>query len=329
MSWNTFGGTDAEWDDLVTSLNATSPFSRSGWSRYKEGGRWSTIRCVFSTDRGTTSAAQILSFSFLNVITVAWIPGGICGALEIDAERLIRFVSNTTGSKAVYCRVSFHQATDNESPSTLTTLKWKKAASFLGAEETFVVSKTGGSLADKSNLTSNWARNLNRGLKHNFLTSIWDHPDPSEIHDLFTEMVAYKKSHGPAEIPSLESLRKLLGSMNNELIFVQTRDNSGKLIAIRAAFIVGRFAWDALAAANEEARKCYASYVCAWNLLEELNERGVKHYDLAGIDPLENEGVFNFKKGFGGKRVNYLGEWEAARPSIARHLAGALISRMG
>jgi lipid II:glycine glycyltransferase (peptidoglycan interpeptide bridge formation enzyme) len=69
--------------------------------------------------------------------------------------------------------------------------------------------------------------------------------------------------------------------------------------------------------------------VCAWKLIEVLNDMDINEFDLAGIDPEENEGVFNFKKGLGGQRHTYLGEWETSAPSAIKQFLGPIVSRMG
>ena len=68
--------------------------------------------------------------------------------------------------------------------------------------------------------------------------------------------------------------------------------------------------------------------MCFWKLLETLDNQGVNQFDLAGIDQENNEGVFNFKKGLGGARETYVGEWDVAAPSVIRHIVGKAISRL-
>ena len=74
-------------------------------------------------------------------------------------------------------------------------------------------------------------------------------------------------------------------------------------------------------------RKAYSSYEVFWKLCQELHNRGVARLDLSGIDPVNNVGVYNFKKGTGAAAVTYLGEWECSRPTIIRNVASTVISR--
>jgi lipid II:glycine glycyltransferase (peptidoglycan interpeptide bridge formation enzyme) len=56
-------------------------------------------------------------------------------------------------------------------------------------------------------------------------------------------------------------------------------------------------------------------------------ERNVQWYDMSGVDPVNNKGVYDFKKGTGAQDLQYLGEWEYARPSIFGLIASRIIAR--
>jgi lipid II:glycine glycyltransferase (peptidoglycan interpeptide bridge formation enzyme) len=84
------------------------------------------------------------------------------------------------------------------------------------------------------------------------------------------------------------------------------------LLAVRAAGLFGDTAWDLLAAAGASARKVYASHATLWALFEHCSQQGLSHYDLGGVDPIGNKGVYDFKQGAGACLIKYLGEWEWA-----------------
>lgn len=76
-----------------------------------------------------------------------------------------------------------------------------------------------------------------------------------------------------------------------------------------------------LAATNVAGRKLYSSYLTISELLSTCLERGVEEYDLMGIDPHKNPGVYNFKKGTGAEPLEYLGEWEWATSEPLYYIA--------
>jgi hypothetical protein len=73
------------------------------------------------------------------------------------------------------------------------------------------------------------------------------------------------------------------------------------------------------AAANEAARAKYISNALVWRLIGLLREFGIDELDLTGIDPWRNWGGYHFKKGVGGRAVEYLGEWECASDGFIKN----------
>lgn len=328
-AWTSFDGDDAQWDQLVESLGGRSPFATAGWAMSKSTGRWDVTRAVATVDGKVVAAAQVFWSTLLNQVTIGWIPGGVSYTHDPLTSELASWFAGVSRSRATYIRAAFHRADHDADEQRLRSSGWSPCPRFIGAHETFVVEAEATRLANPARLTSNWRRNLERGIKRGQIATVWSVPDATEIGELMKEMAEYKQSKGPGAVSTAEALEHLVSGMGERLVVVQVRDPQGSLQAVRGAFIVGDHAWDALAAAGVDARKSYSSYVCAWRLLEELDEHGVKTFDLAGVDPLENEGVFNFKKGMGGRRTTYLGEWDWATSRLVRRIARIVISRMG
>jgi lipid II:glycine glycyltransferase (peptidoglycan interpeptide bridge formation enzyme) len=84
-----------------------------------------------------------------------------------------------------------------------------------------------------------------------------------------------------------------------------------------------------MAASGNAARKVYASYATLWGLVNECHARGVRYYDMAGIDPRGNKGVWDFKRGTGAEALEYLGEWECASSELLRVGVNFVLKRRG
>lgn len=328
MAWTPFTGTDNEWDDLLLKLNCGSPFALSNWGRYKRDQSWNPTRLTVNRDGVPGAAALVLLKQVFGLITIAWVPGGIAGGIAHPSESIIRAISSISRTPFIYCRVAFHRPDSYELSGALEKSGWNRCARFIGAQETFQISRAEHGIAHRPRLSSNWSRNLERGFKRNADVTVNESPSATEIHGLFEQMANFKQEMGPEGIPSVESLASLIRSMRSRMVVVESRNPSGNLNAVRAAYIVGSSAWDALAAASPEARQNYSSYVCAWKLLEELERKGITTFDLAGVDAVQNVGVYNFKKGFGGTLLKYLGEWDFSRPKFIRIIVGRVVSRL-
>jgi GNAT acetyltransferase-like protein len=65
-----------------------------------------------------------------------------------------------------------------------------------------------------------------------------------------------------------------------------------------------------LGASNESARNANAPYLLQWSVIEAAAARGISWYDLGGIDPAGNPGVYRFKARMGGTELSAPGPYE-------------------
>jgi hypothetical protein len=61
-----------------------------------------------------------------------------------------------------------------------------------------------------------------------------------------------------------------------------------------------------LGATSDDGLDAKGAYLLQWTLIQWLKENGTKWYDLGGIDPEGNPGVYSFKRGFSGTDVHQL-----------------------
>jgi lipid II:glycine glycyltransferase (peptidoglycan interpeptide bridge formation enzyme) len=61
-----------------------------------------------------------------------------------------------------------------------------------------------------------------------------------------------------------------------------------------------------LGATSDDGLNAKGAYLLQWTLIQWLKENGIKWYDLGGIDPEGNPGVYTFKKGLSGADVSHL-----------------------
>ena len=66
-----------------------------------------------------------------------------------------------------------------------------------------------------------------------------------------------------------------------------------------------------LGATSDDGLNSKGAYLLQWTTIQWLKENGYKFYDLGGIDPDGNPGVYSFKKGFSGADVSQLSPFAA------------------
>ena len=105
---------------------------------------------------------------------------------------------------------------------------------------------------------------------------------------------------------------------DQSMIIVQAK-LKGEVVAIRVASVCNDHMLDLIAASSEGATKSYANYLLMWEMIMKMKELNKTFFDTGGIDPADNIGVYNFKKGLNGRLTingplwclgsNHLVEW--------------------
>lgn len=102
--------------------------------------------------------------------------------------------------------------------------------------------------------------------------------------------------------------QKLLGirsdNFSNELFFAEYQ---GKILT---AALINFYKPSGTAtylhgASSREHREVMAPHLLHWEIIKDAKKRGIRHYDLWGIDPTKWPGVTRFKMGFGGEEIEY------------------------
>jgi len=78
-----------------------------------------------------------------------------------------------------------------------------------------------------------------------------------------------------------------------------------------------------LGATSDDGLKSKGAYLLQWNMIKWLKESGAKWYDLGGIDPEGNPGVYAFKKGFSGADVLQVNPLIASDSAVSSGFAKA------
>lgn len=84
----------------------------------------------------------------------------------------------------------------------------------------------------------------------------------------------------------------------------------GRIIAANIVLLHGERATYLHGASDYEYRSLMAPYLLHWRIMQHAKERGFLEYDLWGVDEKKWPGVTRFKRGFGGREVEYIGSYD-------------------
>lgn len=317
--WRLFSGDASAWDAAVEALRGPV-YQTSSWAEHKAASGWTPLRALDAGPDGAPRAAVQVLRRTKGPAALLWARGGPLGEPARWDEAMRRTLAGAAGRPAVYLRVSPYHESDGPAEAGMKARGWRRPARPLDRAASFILD-----LAPEEAFSSNWAHNLRRAQKRCAPARAWPDPDPAEVARLYRAMESYK---GVAVGLDDAALATQLRALSARLVLVRVDGPDGAPLAMRAAALCGGAGWDLLAAASPEGRRCYASYGAFWALTRELRARGAAFLELGGADPELAKGVHDFKRGTGARPVQYLGEWDWARPAGLRRLAGLAATRL-
>ncbi|MEA2676689.1 MAG: serine/alanine adding enzyme [Chloroflexota bacterium] len=326
----------SDWDDLVGRLGGQA-FQSWAWGELKSRFGWQPYRL---SAVGGLSAAQLLVRPYRG-LSVAYVPRGPITAADcsVDAGLLEEIVRVARSRRAAFVRLEPDLAQDDPRAGTL--VAQLTGAGFRAAEKTIqprstVVLDLGPALPDLlSGLSKGHRADLKRAEREGVaVRAATDTSETQTLHDMLTA-TATRKTFG---YHSAAYYRVLLESFGDAAqLLIAERDGA----AIGAALVL---AWAGqgtyLAAGSNSAGLEYrAAHVLQWHAISWAKERGARTWDHFGIadargrvelaaqsgqdrgspdmerleaaarrDPLD--GVYRFKKGWGGHVVRFMPAYE-------------------
>jgi hypothetical protein len=305
--WQQYKGSPAEWDEHIEGLSGNF-YQTYGWGEARNSVGWKAVRILAFEDESIISAVSILVKSKAG-IGVLWIPGGPAGRVDILNADFIASLRRELRMKFFYCRINSLRTQDEKDVASISNLGWTRPKVSMTSGLTMTYSLDGNSLDRLQRTSGNWRHNLKRSGRYGLKVENWTRPDIAQMSRLYREMEALKSL--PVQF-SVAQLTAIFTHSFDRVVVFRCLDGEGNLLAIRAAGYCGASAIDLLAAAGESARKVYASHATLWGLLDYCSCLGLRQYDLGGVDPVCNKGVYDFKHGTGASLTHYLGEWECA-----------------
>ncbi len=129
-------------------------------------------------------------------------------------------------------------------------------------------------------------------------------------------MHSRKKFKVYVDVKRFAKLQEELSDEFKLKIFVVYKNDIPITASVTSA--LGKTGIGLIGASNELGKKCFGSYLCYWEEIKWLKEKGCTRYDLGGIDPKNNPYDYYFKAGISNKEVFRVGVFEACDNIISK-----------
>jgi hypothetical protein len=192
----------------------------------------------------------------------------------------------------------------------------------------------------RKRLDQKWRNQLN-AAERNGLTIREGSGDDlfAEFTAIYRELLARKQFDTTVDIDEFARIQRALPEPLKMRILLCEKD--GKRLAGLVGAAIGDTGVYLLGATSSEGMKAKGSYLLQWRMMQWLRESGCRWYDLGGINPQRNPGVFHFKSGLGGAEVLQCQSLElsgspwsslcvnaAEKARVLLHSAGSTFSRV-
>jgi lipid II:glycine glycyltransferase (peptidoglycan interpeptide bridge formation enzyme) len=172
----------------------------------------------------------------------------------------------------------------------------------------------------RKGLDPKW-RNKLKQAERNGLTVISGHgmEEFRAFCEIYSEMRKRKSFESTVDAEEFGRIQATLEE--SERMHVLICQQQGVTVAAIVASAMGDSAIYLLGATSDAGLSAKGAYLLQWTMIAWLKERGIKYYDLGGIDPERNPGVFYFKRGFSGADTCQINPLSASDSTLSTAIA--------
>lgn len=162
-----------------------------------------------------------------------------------------------------------------------------------------------------------WRNQLNRAEKNNLIITEGNSDELYRIFlDLQKEMHDRKKYIAGIDYNEFRNIQKDLPEQLKMIILIC--EYEGKALTATIGSLIGDTGIYLLGATGNGGMKMKGAYLLQWHFIKIMKERGCKQYDLGGVDPDENPGVYHFKSGISHQESCHIGQFEISPGKLSK-----------
>ena len=154
----------------------------------------------------------------------------------------------------------------------------------------------------RKSLDKKWRNQLTRAEKNNLTVIAGSGSGEYRAFcEIYQEMRKRKTFETSVDAEEFGRIQEELSESSRMRILI-AKDN-GVPVSGLVASAMGGSAIYLLGATSDSGLNSKGAYLLQWTMIQWLKENGIRWYDLGGIDPEQNPGVYHFKKGLSGQDV--------------------------
>jgi lipid II:glycine glycyltransferase (peptidoglycan interpeptide bridge formation enzyme) len=326
--------TSAEWSQMLDQFEDASIYQTAAYGEV-HWGRKNLSRLVLRRDGDVVGLAQLrivrptpLRFG---MAWLRWGPLWERRGQPVDAEvafRLARAIEEEyVRQRRLFVRILPNAFVGSPRADLFNSVFAKfsrEPQSRAGHYRTFVVDLTPSPDQLRAKLDPKWRNKLRQAEKASLTVMAGDGVEEYRAFlNLYAQMRNRKSFDTTVDAEEFARIQEALPPSQRMRVLVAL-DNGVSVAALIAA-PMGHSAIYLLGATGDAGLKSRGAYLLQWTMMGWLRERGIRWYDLGGIDPDTNPGVFYFKRGFSGADLAHIEPLSASDSAVSSGMVrGAL-----
>jgi hypothetical protein len=171
-------------------------------------------------------------------------------------------------------------------------------------------------------LDQKWRNQLNRAEKNGLKVIAGDGiKEYQSFLEIYKEMWKRKRFETTVDVDEFAHIQDELAIGHRMKILICTLND--KPVAGIVCSALGNSAIYLLGATSDSGLQAKGAYLLQWTMIRWLKEHGFQYYDLGGINPDRNPGVYHFKQGLSGRDVSRIELLESCENPLSRVLMNA------
>jgi lipid II:glycine glycyltransferase (peptidoglycan interpeptide bridge formation enzyme) len=187
---------------------------------------------------------------------------------------------------------------------------------------TFLLDLSPGIEELRRKLDAKWRNHLTRAEKNNLKVIAGSGSDKFQTFcQIYNQMRERKTFETTVDVEEFGRIQEDLTEPHRMQIL--TCEDRGLPVAGLVTSAMGDSAIYLLGATSDDGLKSQGAYLLQWTMIRRLKEQGIRWYDLGGIDPIGNPGVYSFKRGFSGEDVSQVNPMVASDCAVSSAIVRA------
>ena len=174
----------------------------------------------------------------------------------------------------------------------------------------------------RAKLDKKWRNQLSRSEKNNLkIVSGTGDENYRTFSVIYNQMRKRKTFETTVDVEEFGRIQRDLAEPQRMKVLIC--EDGGTPVAGLVASAMGDSAIYLLGATSDQGLNSKGAYLLQWTLIKWLKENGFRWYDLGGIDPEQNPGVYHFKQGLSGTDVTQVSPLMACTSVVSSAVASA------